>query len=111
MKGDPVHAPHDVQLWVHAERVADRGGEANVTLPGAGTRATLSESTGLLSSNVIIIIVTAALPDHCNATMTASYDWCMFRKQSQEHPCALCTTKVHVQSYWAPQRLKEYCEG
>lgn len=65
-----------------------------VTLPGAGTRATLSESTGLLSSDAIIIIVTAALPDHCSVTMTASYDWCMFRQQSQEMPFWSLTTQV-----------------
>lgn len=70
------------------------GGEAIATIPGTRTRATLSESTGLLSSDATIIIVTAALPDHCNVTMTASYDWCKFRQQSQECSSALLTTKA-----------------
>lgn len=76
-----MHATRKVHLCSRRQTYV---AEATVTLPGA--RATLSESTGLLSSDVILIIVTAALPYHCNATMTASYDWCRFTQQSQECP-------------------------
>lgn len=43
-----------------------------VALPGDRTCATLSKSTGLLSSYFIAVAVAAALRVHCNVTMAGS---------------------------------------
>ena len=87
-----LHATREVQLSKF-DRWQAGDNEASVALPGAQTRATLSESTGLLCSDVIVIISIAARPVHCNVTMTASYNWCTIRKRSRRCLTASCATQ------------------